>query len=280
MRRTTIILVLTVAAFSGTLARESAAGPLSKDECIDAHSRGQDLRERGALVRAKQTFMTCAQSTCPALVQGDCARLGEELAHLVPTVTFGARDKNANDLPATSVFVDDVLFASRLDDGKTYEVDPGRHTVRYVHEGTESTLHVIVNQGEKGRLFVARFVDVDTQHANAEPLPLGELWPPSGRSKLPLLVAGLGAAAAVTGGVLFGVGVGNVPSSCSVGTRECAAPIGDPSLAKAHEGMALANVGLAVGGAGLVALATGLVWYFVQPLERGRRASRTPFFQF
>ena len=92
--------------------------------------------------------------------------------------------------------------------------------------------------------------------------------PPSNekrRSALPLVLAGLGAAAAVTGGVLFAVGSASVPDQCSTSTRECAAPPNDPAIAKAESGVRLANTGLAVGITGAVTLLGGLVWYFVQP---------------
>jgi hypothetical protein len=246
----------------------SFAGP--RDECVDAHSRAQDLRDRGQIGQARRTFLTCAQSSCPSLVQQDCARYSEELATLVPTVTFSARDANAADLPATTVYVDDAIVATRLDDGKSYEVDPGKHVIRYVHDGRETTLRVVINQGERGRLLIATFVDRAAAAAAArrerdtpetiEP-PVAE----SKRSVVPLVFAGIGAAAAVTGGVLYGVGMGSVPDSCSMSTRECATAPNDPSLSKAESGVRLANTGLAVGITGAVTVLGGIIWYLVQP---------------
>jgi len=253
----------------------------SREECVDAHGRAQDLREKGQLARARQTFLTCAQSSCPTLVQQDCARYGEELAQLVPTVTFSARDANAADLPVTTVYVDDTLFATRLDDGRTYELDPGKHSIRYVHDGKETTLKVVVNQGERGRLLVATFVDKSPARreaaATADPPA-----PESHRSALPLVLAGVGAAAAITGGVLFAVGSGSVPDQCSTSTRECAAPPDDPSLGKAESGVRLANTGLAIGITGAITLVGGLIWYLAQPVTTDSRRARIggPLFTF
>jgi hypothetical protein len=246
--------------------RVSTAG--SREECVDAHSRAQDLRERGQLARARQTFLTCAQSSCPTVVQQDCARFSEELAQLVPTVTFSARDANAADLPLTTVYVDDALTATRLDDGRTYELDPGKHLVRYVHDGKETTLKVVLNQGERGRLLVATFVDRSAPPRRDAAAPVETTEPPSNeprRSLLPLVIAGVGAAAAVTGGVLFAVGSSSVPDACSMSTKECATAPNDPALGKAESGVRLANTGLAVGISGAVTLLGGLVWYLVQP---------------
>ena len=242
----------------------SAAG--SREECVDAHSRAQDLRDRGQLAQARRTFLTCAQSSCPSLVQQDCARFSEELAQLVPTVTFGARDANAADLPATTVYVDDAIVATRLDDGKAYELDPGKHVIRYVHDGRDTILKVVLNQGERGRLLVATFIDKTPARRERETPETTE--PPaleSKRSALPLLFAGLGAAAAVTGGILYAVGSGSVPDACSMSTKECATPPNDPSLSKAESGVRLANTGLAIGLSGAVVLVGGIVWYLVQP---------------
>ena len=244
----------------------SAAG--NREECVDAHSRAQDLRERGQLAQSRRMFLTCAQSSCPSVVQQDCARFSEELGQLVPSVTFGARDASAADLPATTVYVDDNIVATRLDDGKSYEFDPGKHVVRYVHDGKETTLRVVLNQGERGRLLVATFLDKSAPPRRAERDTPEVTEPPvaeSHRSVVPLVFAGLGAAAAITGGVLYAIGYGSVPDSCSVSTKECATPPNDPSLAKAESGVRLANTGLAIGISGAVTLVGGLVWYLMQP---------------
>ncbi len=204
---------------------------------------------------------------------------------LVPTVTFGARDANAADLPATTVYVDDVIVATRLDDGKAYELDPGKHVIRYVHDGRESFLRVVLNQGERGRLLVATFIDKTAPHHERETPETTE--PPvteSRRSAVPLAFAGLGAAAAITGGILYAVGNGAVPNSCSMSTKECATPPNDPSLAKAESGARLANAGLAIGISGAVTLVGGLVWYLVQPSgadsHRARLGIPGPLFTF
>lgn len=257
------------------VATEGAASGASRDECVDAHGKGQELREKGLLTRAKLQFMTCAQSSCPSLVQSDCARFSEELSHIVPTVSFGARDASASDLPNTTVYLDEVLMTTRLDDGKSYEVDPGKHVVRYVHDGKETTLKVVVNQGEKGRLLLATFVDPSAPKKTA-PDTVEPPAPEYKRSVVPLVVAGIGGAVAVGGGVLFGVGMSKVPSNCTFSTRECAGPPNDPSLDQAKSGVSLANVGLTLGISGAVTLAGSLLWYLLQPTGPDTRRAALP----
>src|SRR5262249_41373078 len=113
---------------SGTARAEAP----SKEACLEAHGQGQDLREAGKLSLARAQFVKCGQSSCPGPVQADCARFGDELQQMTPTVTFAARDGEGHDVPGASVYVDDVLVASRID-GKSHEIDPGSHRIRFVH---------------------------------------------------------------------------------------------------------------------------------------------------
>src|SRR5438270_9544454 len=96
------------------LGSAAVAGGPSKEACIDAHSKGQDARDAGKLSLARKLFLTCAQSTCPELIQGDCAKFTDDLEREQPTVSFVARDGQNADLPDTAVYVDGVLVATRL----------------------------------------------------------------------------------------------------------------------------------------------------------------------
>jgi hypothetical protein len=189
----------------------------------------------------------------------------EELGHVVPTVTFAARDASAADLPATTVYVDEALMTSRLDDGRSYELDPGRHVVRYMHDGRETTLRVVVNQGEKGRVLLGTFADPAATQAPRDVAPPAEVPSVARRPVLPLVVAGAGAAALVGGAIMWGVGMARVPSACSTSTHDCAAPPGDPAFDDARSGVSLANAGVATAALGALILGGGLVWYFTQP---------------
>src|ERR1043165_1658697 len=203
-----------------------AEGAPTKEECLEAHSRGQDQREAGHLALARDSFAVCSQPSCPALVQSDCAALSEELSRLSPTVSFAARDQQANDLPETEVYVDGILVTERLDEGKSFEVDPGRHAVRFVHEGRTVLLNVVINQGEQGRNLIATFTGPAPEAVKPSPEPrrdgrLPRPEPKTYRSAFPLVVAVAGGAALVTGAVLLGVGFGKIPGNCSLSTHEC-----------------------------------------------------------
>jgi hypothetical protein len=255
----------------------SAGAAPTKDECLEAHSRGQDQREAGHLALARDSFAVCSQPACPALVQSDCAEFTEQLSRLSPTVSFAARDQAATDLPDTEVYVDGALVARRLDEGRSYDMDPGKHSIRFVHGERSVLLNVVINQGEHGRNLIASFVDA-TDQLPASPFAVpparrddGSTRPEAKRPVLPLIVAIGGGAALATGAVLMGVGFGKIPGNCSLGSHECTSPPGDAAFGDAHGGVTLVNAGLGTAIAGAVLGISGLVWYFTQsPVAEAR----------
>src|SRR5512143_3357053 len=154
--RLVIAVVLAIATVSAT----ASAGDLTKEECLDAHSRGQDAKEQGKLSLARKLFLTCAQTSCPTLVQGDCARFADDLGRMQPTISFAARDANGADLPDTSVYVDGELVVTRID-GEPHDVDPGNHVVKFTNGGKDQVVTVVVGSGEKGRTVVGTFEGPD-----------------------------------------------------------------------------------------------------------------------
>jgi hypothetical protein len=256
MRTSKSVRVVAKTAFVATwlgIAGLAEAAPPTKEECIETHSRGQDSREKGQLADAKRLFLLCAQQSCPALVQSDCAKFGEELARTVPSVSFSARDPKGNDIPDAQVFVDGTLVASRLDDGKAHDIDPGKHTVRVVRGAKETTLTVVIAVGEKGRNINATLGESPTPEGPKPDATSEPAHSTPSRPVFPLVVAGIGGAALVTGTILGIVGMGQVPNECSTSPRECTAPPGSPVFDDARSAINLANLGLGVGG---------LVWYF------------------
>jgi hypothetical protein len=236
----------------------------TKEQCVDAHGRGQDAREQGKLTLARKLFLLCAQSSCPVLVQGDCARFTDELTRQQSSLTFVARDAQGNDLVDTSVYIDGVLVATRLDDGKPHEIDPGSHTIRFSHGDKDQLVTIVVGTGEKSRVVVATFPTVavapsagpDAAVQSRLPDP-----PPSPRPRGPLVLVAGGAAGALTGVGLVVLGLRKVPSSCSISPNHCAAPPGDRVFDEARSGMQLVDAGIVTGAIGVAALTGGLIWY-------------------
>src|SRR3954470_23644657 len=152
----TIGIAIALVTAAGSIA---SAEELTKEACIDAHSKGQDAKDQGKISLARKLFLSCAQSTCPALVQGDFARFADDLSRSQPTLSFTARDGAGADLPDTTVYIDGVLTVTRLDDGKAHDVDPGAHTIKFIHGSKDQVVTVVINAGEKGRTIAATFGD-------------------------------------------------------------------------------------------------------------------------
>jgi len=245
------------------LASPAGADP-SKEECVAAHSQGQDAKDSGKLSLARKLFMSCAQSACPAVVQNDCARFADDLARMQASVTFIARDASGADLPDTTVYVDGMLVLTRLDDGRPHDIDPGKHTVKFTNNGVDQEVTVVVGSGEKGRPVVATFRGAGAASSSgghsvsAEPRkPKVKVIHPAGSRVVTILGAIVGGA----GTTLAVIGFMKVPDNCSIGSHQCAAPPGDPVFDKASSGVKLMDIGIAVGAIGIAATAGGLTWY-------------------
>jgi hypothetical protein len=258
-------LVATFIVAAGLANGPLARADLSKEQCVDAHSRGQDAKEQNKLSLARKLFLTCAQSACPQVVQGDCARFADDLGRLQPSVTFIARDGNGADLPDTSVYVDGELVVTHLD-GAQHDIDPGNHVVKFQSGNKEQLVTVVVGGGEKGRAVTATFGSPAPAGgmafgARSGPAAAGDDAVSTSHAKGSKLLL-LGGSALVAGGVTLGLlGVAEMPSNCSLSTHRCAAPPGDPVFGKAASAVRMTDVGLAMGILGVAAAGGGLVWY-------------------
>ena len=249
------------------LAPVAHAGELSKEECVQAYNRGWDAKEQFKLTLARKQFLTCAQSSCPQVVQSECARYADDLGRLQPTVSFAARDASGTDLPDTTVYVDDVLVLTRLDDGASHDIDPGKHVIRFTSGGHDKSMTVVIETGEKGRTIVAHFPGgaapavVPPPHAVAAEVeanrPKAVTTHPTGAK----LAAATGAVLLAGGAALVIVGVLQVPAGCSLSTHTCGAPPGDPVFTRASNAATMVDDGIAAGAIGAVALIGGAIWF-------------------
>jgi hypothetical protein len=85
---------------------------------------------------------------------------------------------------------------------------------------------------------------------------------------MPLVLAGVGAAALAAGVVLLFVGSGRIPENCDYFAKECVAAPGDPVFDDAKRGASLIHAGTGVAAAGGAVVVGSLIWYFAQPTGR------------
>ncbi len=99
---------------------------VTKDQCIDANAKGQDLRRSGKLAAAREQLRLCSSLSCPAMVRNDCTKRLDELESVQPAIIFDAKDGSGRDLSVVSVTVDGRPLTEKLD-GTALQVDPGEH---------------------------------------------------------------------------------------------------------------------------------------------------------
>jgi hypothetical protein len=128
-----------------------AAADLTKDQCIDANGKGQELRREGMFSAARVQLRQCGTPSCPAMVRDDCARRLDELERAQPTIVFEVKDAAGVDLIDVRVSVDGQPLVAHLS-GKPVNVDPGAHEFTFEVAGKPPvTERILVSEGEVGR---------------------------------------------------------------------------------------------------------------------------------
>ena len=128
-----------------------ADAPPTKAQCIEANTRGQDLRRDNKLSGARESFQACASTSCPPLVRGDCARRIDEIDATQPTIVLVAKDRAGKDVSAVHVTVDGKPVTDKLD-GAALPVDPGEHVFTFTAPGQPAVKATFVLAvGEKNR---------------------------------------------------------------------------------------------------------------------------------
>jgi hypothetical protein len=95
--------------------------------CLDAASRGQTLRDARKFVEAREQFLVCAASTCPAAVRADCVTWLTEVDKALPSVVITAKDASGADVVDVTVAVDGRPLASKLDADDVRDLPLGVH---------------------------------------------------------------------------------------------------------------------------------------------------------
>ena len=233
--------------------------------CLAASEKGQQARAAGRLREAREHFVVCGGAGCPALVRTDCAQWKSELAQALPTVVFGARDKQGRDLFDVIVSMDGETIVKKLD-GKAVTVDPGKHTFRFEAEGFPAVSEtVLIKEGERARVVDVTFVREGDSETKVAPAG-GE----KGHTPYPWIVVGLGAVGVAAGAVLV-VTAPDRPANCDASTEKCTRLPGqsDAAFRKNQEDAGTADsqplLGYVVAGSGLALVAGGLLWHFLEP---------------
>lgn len=265
------------------LACAPASADVTKDQCLDANGKGQELRREHKLSEAREQLRTCANPACPAMLRDDCTKRLDELERAQPSIVFDAKDGSGRDLSAVKVTVDGRPLAERLD-GTALQVDPGEHVFVFTaSDQPPVTQTFVLKEGDTQRR--ERIVLAPTPAPTPAPQAPAQNAPPSippaggevssrgmGTQKILGLVAGGAGVAGIAVGSVFGV---MTLSEASQQRTDCASATSCPRPSQAasdHSTGAtdrtISTVGFVAGGALVVG---GAVLFFT-----ARHASESP----
>jgi len=219
-----------------------------KTACIDASEEGQVLRDQGKLLEARERFLTCSAEACPKIVRVDCASWLEKLEEQIPSVVFSARDPKGQDISDVRVELDGKPLLERLD-GKSVQLNPGEHQLRYVWaKAAPIEQRIILREGERHRALEVRF--------RAPPAPIKVENPSIPASFWILGALGIGGAGAFAGlGIVAKNEADDLRVTCA---PRCEPDKVDPVRAK----VIAANIAL---GAGIAALGAATIVFITRP---------------
>jgi hypothetical protein len=252
----------------GVLLASPAAWAVTKIECVQASDRGQDLRDQGKLLAARDRFLTCGAETCPAVVRAQCHAWLAELERQMPTVLLRVRDAAGLDVVDVKVSIDGVPSA-RGPDGRSVAMDPGVHVFRFEAKGLEaSELRPVIRESEKDRL-----LDVTLRPASpAQPMAEEVATPPTpslaasapvstahASVVMPVVTASLGAVA-VAGGVLFAYFANDGKTRVDHLRATCAPDCPKSDVEAVAHQVEIANTALVIGAVAAAGAVGLLLW--------------------
>jgi hypothetical protein len=247
--KTSLLLGLLLA---GTFASTPAPAD-DKAACADAALNGQTFRATHKLVEAREQLRACAQSACPALVQGDCAKWLDDVERALPTAVITAKDDGGRSVLDVRVSEDGRLLTSRLG-GESLPLNPGVHTLHLERaDGVTMDLQVVVKEGAKNQdVAVVLGTGGPPVGVPGRPSPRTSPWPTVGWVAGAVGIVGLGVGAA------FGVAAISDKSSAHCGPTGLCSDAN--ALSGAHTSADASTVAIVAGGV-LVAGGAGLVLF-------------------
>lgn len=228
----------------------------AKQRCVDASDRAQSLRDKGALVEAREQLLLCARPECPGVVTGFCDKWLSEVNAALPTVVVIAKD-GAAETSDVELSIDGVVARPKLD-GRAIPLDPGDHelSIRSA-DGRVATQHVVAHEGQKDvPVTIALAARASPSPPPAPPLPP----PPSEARGTPVLAWVLGGGGLAAAGVFAVIAATGQRDYDTCKTQGCPSSTRD-SLAVRRD-VAFVSAGVSV------ALLATSAWLFLRPTPR------------
>lgn len=278
VKRTLLSVGFAVTLVAPAIATAAPSGKSNpKAACVAAHEEGQSLRTQKKLHAARERFIACAKSECPAVLRKECGEQIEVLDAQAPSLAFEALDENGNTDPAVKVSIDGTVASQRLT-GASVDVEPGEHAIKFERgDGKIIEQKILVSEGEKNRKVVADYASLvpkPIKDDRQKPPP-----PPPEEKKIPLgtYVAGGVAVVALGSFAVFAL-TGKSTEDDLAG--KCSPNCKDDEVSPVHRDYLIADVSLGVAAvATIVAVVLALPALGSSPSANVRaNASAAPWF--
>lgn len=261
------------AALSGPSPAQAAPDG-AKARCAAKAEEGQRERLAGRLVRARDALVACADDACPDVVRRSCGEWLGEVDRELPTLAVVVRDAKGNARGEVPVTLDGAPVEAL--EGRAIPVDPGRHRLRAVVDGTAVEREVVVVEGRKAEL-VELSLPLTAPAPAAATAPSPDRAEPTGTFTtgrvVALVAGGIGLGLAGTGGVLaLGARSRYQESAPFCSGNACQ----DEGLAIRQDAIDRAGVATALAVSGLALTAGAVVLWLVTP-PRSARTAASPF---
>jgi hypothetical protein len=223
------------------------------EACLNNHAQGQEFRLDGKLIEARDAFLLCSATRCPAQVQRDCVNYLEQVQVELPSVVLRVLADGASRADV-SVSIDGRVVLDKLN-GKALELNPGGHELRVTLDGYHPYQQsLIVSEGERFRVVEVVFstpkqapVEAPRKLERHRPIPWSTY-----------LLGGLGIVA-VSSGVGWGLSTWALRDELQAG---CAPICSRASVSILKQRALFADVSW---GIGAVSLITAGIFYVLRP---------------
>ncbi len=227
---------------------------------MQSYVAAQKLRANNKLLDSQTNLRLCAEARCPTAIVKDCSTWLNEVTAAIPRLSISALGQDGNETLDVSVEVDDVRVAERLGT-KPLLLDPGKHKLRFSHQGKTLEKSIIAQQG------MSRTLDISF----AKSKPAGPPPPDGPGHPIAGYVIGLVGLGGLTVSAVYGIpflrdlstyndAVKAKNEACAGGDGPQCTNAPDPGPAPNKSRGVVADVSGIVGGAAL-AIGGGLIIY-------------------
>ena len=246
-------------------------------DCIEASEAAQSLRDRHALIEARDKFGVCSRDVCPQAVRADCLAQRADVDAAIPSIVFRAKDSHGEDVADVHVSCDGKELARQLD-GTALFVNPGQHAFRFeLKGGATYDRSLVVGEGEKNRVVVVE----EAPAAAPSPLPVVAPSAPlpsetSGcRLSIPgVILASIGVAATIPMAALWVDGTSDVNQMRQTCARPGIAPYcSDSRVSGDRTELAVGDAFLGVAAVGVI---TGTILLWTRAAHRSESPAAPP----